>query len=52
MDKIPAGKYKLRVSRDQTDSLNLLPVQPTFVVIEPDNPIVNGMDFVLQKRGE
>jgi hypothetical protein len=52
MDKIPAGKYKLHVSREQTDSLNLLPVQPTFVVIEPGNPIVNGMDFVLEKRGQ
>jgi hypothetical protein len=52
MDKIPAGKYQLRVSRDQTNSLNLLPVQPTFVVVETDNPIVSGMDFVLQKRGE
>ncbi|WP_455375291.1 hypothetical protein [Kaarinaea lacus] len=52
MDKIPAGKYQLRVSREQTNSLNLLPVQPTFVVIEPGNPIVNGMDFVLEKRGQ
>lgn len=50
IDKIVAGKYQLRVSREQTDSLNLFPVKPTFVVIEPDNPIVNGMDFVLQKK--
>ncbi|WP_455208046.1 hypothetical protein [Kaarinaea lacus] len=50
MSKIPAGKYQLRVSREQTDALNLLPVKPTFVVIEPDKPIVNGMDFVLQKQ--
>lgn len=48
--KIPAGKYQLRISRDQTDSLNLMPVKPTFVVIEAENPIVNGMDFVLQKK--
>ena len=52
LDKIPAGKYELRVSREQTDKLGLLPVQPTFVVVETDNPIVNGLDFVLQKRGE
>ncbi|WP_455220000.1 hypothetical protein, partial [Kaarinaea lacus] len=50
IDKIVAGKYQLRVSREQTDSLNLFPVKPTFVVIEPDDPIVNGMDFVLQKK--
>ena len=50
MSKIPVGKYQLRVSREQTDSLNLLPVKPTFVIIEADNPIVNGMDFVLQKK--
>jgi len=50
LSKIPAGKYQLRVSREQTDSLNLLRVPPTFVVIDPKDPIVNGMDFVLQKR--
>ena len=50
IDKVATGKYQLRVSREQTDSLNLLPVKPTFVIIEADNPIVNGMDFVLQKK--
>jgi len=48
--KIPTGKYQVRVSRDQTDALGLQPVKPTFVVIDASNPIVNGMDFVLQKR--
>ena len=52
LNQIPIGKYQLRVSREQTDSLNLLRVEPTFVIIETNNPIVNGMDFVLQKRGE
>jgi hypothetical protein len=50
IDKVATGKYQLRVSREQTDSLKLLPVSPTFVVVEPENPIVNGMDFVLQKQ--
>ncbi len=50
LTKLPIGKYQLRISRDQTDSLNLLPVEPTFVIVEPENPIVNGMDFVLQKQ--
>ena len=48
--KVPVGKYQLRISRTQTDSLNLVPVKPTLVVIEVENPIVNGMDFVLQKK--
>jgi len=48
--KIPTGKYQVRVSREQTDSLGLQAVKPTFVVIDASNPIVNGMDFVLQKR--
>lgn len=50
LSKIPTGKYQIRVSREQTDSLQLLPVEPEFVVIEADNPIVNGMDFVMRKK--
>ena len=48
--KIPTGKYQVRVSRNQTDALGLQPVKPTFVVIDAGKPIVNGMDFLLQKR--
>jgi hypothetical protein len=50
MSKIPVGKYQLLISREQTDSLGLMPVKPTIITVEPENPIVYGMDFVLQKK--
>ena len=50
MSKIPVGKYQLQISREQTDSLGLMPVKPTIFIVEPENPIVYGMDFVLQKK--
>ena len=48
--KIPTGKYQIRVSRKQIDSLGLRPIKSRSAVIEAKEPIVSGRDFVLQKQ--
>jgi len=50
LSKVPIGRYQLQISRDQTDSLNLMPVRAKIINVDPDNPIVYGVDFVLQKK--
>ena len=49
LNQVPVGQYQLRVSSQQTQSLNLRPLPPVPVTITVDNPIVYGQEFVLQK---
>lgn len=48
---IPVGRYQLRISPDQIESLNLKNVPPIPVTISADNPVIYGQDFILQKSG-
>ncbi|MGD8570055.1 MAG: hypothetical protein PVJ39_18355 [Gammaproteobacteria bacterium] len=50
MSGVPVGRYQLRISGQQTQSLNLAPVPPIKVSVSNDNPVIYGQDFVLEKQ--
>lgn len=49
LSQIPVGQYQLRVSPQQIRDLRLQPVAAQTVIINAENPIVYGQDFVLHK---
>jgi hypothetical protein len=50
MSGVPVGRYQLRISGQQTQSLDLAPIPPIAVTVSIDNPVIYGQDFVLEKQ--
>lgn len=50
LETVPMGTYQVRVSEAQSKRLNLVIQAPVQVTLTTDEPVVNGIDFVLEER--
>ncbi|MDH5409162.1 MAG: hypothetical protein OEY00_11190, partial [Gammaproteobacteria bacterium] len=49
LSKIPAGRYLIKLSSEQAEQLGLLETVPREIVINPDDPFVSNLNFIVFK---
>ena len=47
-DMVPLGSYTVRIAGDQIKRLNLLPINAQKVTLTQENPVISGIEFILE----